>query len=237
MFTPRLRRLLWLAGLVLWLAVWLFPISTRLTRSAGVVLFAAVWIGLIALVWRHRFWRAVLLGLSVAITIFLLCPGRTSPQPEMLRAAYLGGMNRYSGAHYFWGGESPKGIDCSGLMRRGMIDGLCLEGCRRFDPGLVRRSIDLWWHDCTANDLMIGYRALTAPVLATPSLNALDHSRILPGDMAVTYSGLHILAYVGDHRWIEADPLPGRVVTVTVPAPGNVWFEGPMKIVRWRILQ
>lgn len=237
MFTPRLRRLLWIAGAVLWLAVWLFPVSNRTTRLAGVILLVAVWIGLLAFVWKHRRWRMALLCLGAAVALFLVCPGQASHEPEILRAAYLRSLTRYSGVHYFWGGESPKGIDCSGLMRRGMVDGLCLEGCRRLDPGLVRQSIDLWWHDCTANDLMEGYHDLTAPVLTTPSLNALDHSRILPGDMAVTDSGLHILAYLGDHRWIEADPNYGLVVTVTVPAPGNVWFEAPMKIVRWRLLQ
>ena len=122
-------------------------------------------------------------------------------------------------------------------MRRGMIDGLFIEGSRRLDPAMLRQSFDLWWHDCTANELKDGFRNLTVPVLATPSLNVLDHSRILPGDMAVTDSGAHVLAYVGDHRWIEADPYVGRVITVTAPAPGNVWFTGPMKIVRWHALE
>jgi len=27
------------------------------------------------------------------------------------------------------------------------------------------------------------------------------------------------------------------VITLTAPAEGNVWLSGPMKIVRWRILQ
>ena len=237
MLTTRLRWLLWTAAATLWLAVWLYPVSTGLTRMMGLILFPGVWFGLIALVWRHRLWRSVMLGVTVAVSLFLAWPAKAAPDREMLRAAYLRGMTRYTGTNYYWGGESPKGIDCSGLMRRGMIDGLCLEGCQHLNPAMVRLGFDLWWHDCTARDLMDGYRGLTTRVLATSSLNALDHSRIAPGDMAVTASGLHILAYVGDQCWIEADPHVGHVVTVAAPAPSNEWFTGPMKIVRWRLLE
>ena len=47
---------------------------------------------------------------------------------------------------------------------------------------------------------------------------------------------VHILAYLGDRQWIEADPGVHRVITVTVPTE-NGWFHGPMKILRWQILQ
>ena len=72
MFTPRLCRLLWIAALVLWLAVWLFPESNRLTRMAGVILLAAVWLVLIGLAWRRRPVRITLLGLSAAGSTVLL---------------------------------------------------------------------------------------------------------------------------------------------------------------------
>src|SRR5579862_7855865 len=208
-----------------------------MTRSMGLFLFAAVWIGLIALFWKWRSWRLALLGVSAAGALFLAWPSRISPQPDTLRAAYLHALARYDGTHYSWGGESPKGIDCSGLMRRGMIDGLFIEGCRRLYPALVRQSLELWWHDCTARGLKDGYYNLTAPVLTTPSLNALNHSRIRAGDMAVTNSGVHVMVYVGENRWIEADPGVGRVVILTVPEPRKLWLSGPMKIVRWRVLE
>jgi len=237
MFTPRLCRLLWISTFILWIAAWLYPVSTSMTRLGGVILFALVWIGLIALQWKQRPVRWFLLGLTAAAALFLAWPGKPSPPPETLRNAYLQGMARYSGCTYYWGGESPKGIDCSGLMRRGMIDSLCLEGLRHFQPSLVREAIDLWWHDCTAEGFMNGYRGLTTPVLDTPSLNVLDHSLIRPGDMAVTTSGVHVLAYVGENRWIEADPSVGRVLTLTAPTKDNVWLNGSMKIVRWQWLK
>ncbi len=45
------------------------------------------------------------------------------------------------------------------------------------------------------------------------------------------------MAYLGDNRWIEADPGIGRVVIVLVPSSDNGWFRTPMKIVRWNVLR
>lgn len=91
-------------------------------------------------------------------------------------------------------------------MRRALIDALAGHGIRTLNPGLVRTGFALWWRDRSAADLGRGRHARTRPVLRTPSLNALDHARILPGDLAVTADGTHVLAYLGDHVRIEADP-------------------------------
>jgi cell wall-associated NlpC family hydrolase len=167
----------------------------------------------------------------------LALPARTSPPTEILRTDYLAALQRYSGVAYYWGGETGRGIDCSGLIRRGLIDALFLRGMRTLDSGLVRQAISLWWHDCTASALGDEHRGLTVRVLATPSVNVLDHSKVRPGDLAVTTSGVHIMAYLGNNRWIEADPGEGCVITVTAPSKDNIWFRAPMNIVRWSILQ
>lgn len=44
------------------------------------------------------------------------------------------------------------------------------------------------------------------------------------------------MLYLGNRQWIQADPVSGRVPTVAAPSE-NTWFEGPMSIVRWRLLQ
>ena len=229
-------RLLWLAALTLFIAVWLFPVSTGFTRASGLALFATVWLGLIALSWRHRVFRFSLLVLTVFCSIFLILPSRGRSDAASLRSAYVVGLRRYAGIAYYWGGESPKGIDCSGLIRRGLIDSLFLRGIRTFDSGLARYAIWLWWHDCTARDFGEGH-GFTTRLFSTPSINALDQTTILPGDLAVTSAGVHIMAFLGDNQWIEADPDIGRVVTVSVPSKDNLWFHEPMNIVRWNIFQ
>lgn len=232
----RLLRLLWLAALVLFVAVVLFPVSNRLTRASGLALFCFVWFGFIGLYWQRRILRLSLLGVTLLSAGFMALPARSLPSADSLRSDYVAGLRRYDGTTYFWGGESPKGIDCSGLIRRGLIDSMFCRGVRTFDPGLVRRALSLWWHDCTASTLGEAHDGITVHLFDTPSVNQLDHSKILPGDLAVTSSGVHIMAYLGSNTWIEADPGVGRVISVPVPAKDNLWFDTSMKIVRWSVL-
>lgn len=229
--------LLWLAAVGFLLALLCFPASYRLTRLASIALFVVVWVGLLALTWRHRTLRNLLLFISIIAVTFLALPRRTVSDSESLRQEYLINLQHYEGVKYFWGGENGLGIDCSGLVRRGLINALFLRGVRTGDAGLVRDAADLWWHDCTASALGAGERDQTVPVLDTPSVNALDTSNILPGDLAVTSNGIHIMAYLGENRWIEADPGAGRVITVRVPSRDNGWFDTPMRIVRWKKLE
>jgi hypothetical protein len=235
--SPRTLWLLWIAALGLLIALALFPVSYRITRIASLALASSVWFGLIALVWQQHLLRFALLGLTLLSGAFLAVPSQGQPSAESLRSDYLVALRRYEGVRYYWGGETSRGIDCSGLIRRGLIDALLQRGIRTLDAGLVRHAIRLWWRDCTASALGEQHRGLTVPVLVTPSINALDHSTILPGDLAVTKSGIHILAYLGDQQWIEADPMVGRVITVTAPSADNSWFDGPMNIVRWSVLK
>lgn len=235
--TRRVQWSLWLVALGILVALELVPVSYRVTRVISVVLAFALWFGLIALVWRKRLIRFALLGATLLVTAFLSLPSRGTVRTENLRMDYIAGLRRYEGVTYYWGGETSRGVDCSGLVRRGLIDALFRRGVRTVDAGLIRRAIGLWWHDCTASALGEEHHGLTRRVLDTSSLNALDYSKVRPGDLAVTKSGIHILAYLGDHQWIEADPGAGRVITVTAPSPDNPWFRGPMNIVRWSILQ
>jgi hypothetical protein len=228
---------IWFAVLALFIALAIFPVSYRVTRATGVALACGVWFGFIGLVWRRHVLRFVLLGVTVLVAGFLALPSRGDPPPENLRREYLAALRRYEGVRYYWGGENSRGIDCSGLVRRGLIDALLRLGVRTLDAGLVRRAITLWWHDSTAAALGDGHRELTVRILSTPSINALDHSRVLPGDLAVTESGIHVLAYLGDQQWIEADPTVGKVITVSAPAHDNAWFAGPMNVVRWSVLE
>jgi hypothetical protein len=232
----RMARLLWLGALALFVVFAVIPLSNRITRTGGLALGLVVWFGLIAFTWRYRFARYAILAITAVCAGFLALPARGLPDPALLRGDYLRALRQYDGVRYYWGGECRTGIDCSGLIRRGLIDATFLRGVRDLDAGLVRRSISLWWNDCTANALGEGYDELTTHVLDTPSLNELDHTKVLPGDLAVTSNGVHIMAYLGDREWIEADPDVRRVIVARVPVAENYWFETRMRVMRWSIL-
>jgi hypothetical protein len=63
-------------------------------------------------------------------------------------------------------------------------------------------------------------------------------SKDLPAlhQLGVTISGVHVMAYLGNRQWIEADPDIGKVVIVQVPERTNPWFQETFKLLRWREL-
>jgi hypothetical protein len=202
--------------------------ALRLTMLAGTALF---WAGAVGFAWRRPLLRAAALLPALLVAAVALLPGRPA-DPERLRAAYLAALRGYSGTPYVWGGETHIGIDCSGLVRGGMIEACLKEGVATANPGLLRAAASLWWHDCSAKALGEEYRGETRRLLDARSLNELDYARLSPGDVAVTAAGVHTLAYLGDRTWIQADPGAYRVVSVRAPAKDG-WFVQGVRILRW----
>lgn len=56
---------------------------------------------------------------------------------------------------------------------------------------------------------------------------------LLPGDMAVTTTSAHVMAYLGSDKWIGADPGEMKVAILTISEHKNGWFSCPMNIVPW----
>ena len=225
-------------GTALWLALWplmlwavLNPIRDNSVRLVLLGSAVGLWGGGV-LLFRHKLARGAGVALMVLVGGFLLLPGRKT-DPSQLRRDYVRSLTRYEGTTYVWGGETRRGIDCSGLVRRGLIDADWRLGLRTLNPTLARAGCSLWWHDCSAKALKEEYRGQTRFLFHARSLNQLNQVALLPGDFAVTDSGVHTLAYIGNSTWIEADPNAWKVIKVKVPSK-NAWFSMPMHIMRWR---
>ncbi|HOJ55446.1 MAG TPA: NlpC/P60 family protein [Phycisphaerae bacterium] len=222
----------WAALWPVWFVLAWYPISTGLTRMAAVVLVLMLWAGAVGLSWRWRPLRGILLGLTAIVLILPLLPGRQT-DPTAMRNAHVQSLRGYHGAPYVWGGENRCGIDCSGLVRKGLVWADLRRGLMSLDDRLLRRSLDLWWHDASASHLGDGYGGRTRRICTTAGINQLDHAGILPGDFAITATGIHALVYIGDQNWMEADPGAGKVITVRVPTNGIGWFDQPIHVMRW----
>lgn len=82
-----------------------------------------------------------------------------------------------------------------------------------------------------------GYNGRMKAVTSCESLNKLDEPILQPGDLAVTASGIHVMAYAGSHIWVGADPSEQKVTLFTTPGEKNAYFSSPMNIMRWELLE
>lgn len=223
--------------LLLWpasLALCLYPVSNTYLRLAMVVCLLLLGVGLVAFNWRHRWLRITTLSIASALAILMLLPGRDAAT-HSLQQSYLASLRKYEGTRYVWGGENRLGIDCSGLVRKGWVNSLAFQGLKSLNPALLRQSIFIWWNGCSARALGEEHLELTTHVLDADSVNQLDYTQLQPGDFAVTADGVHVLAYLGDKEWIEADPDAKRVLRLTTPS-SNTWFNEPITVMRWKQL-
>lgn len=228
----RVGLLIWCACLLALVLLWVCPVTYRMNRAAMISLLVALWAGAFWL-WKSKWAKAACLGLLGLAGLAAILPG-SKPESSRLRADYVRALRSYEGTSYVWGGENRFGIDCSGLVRRGLIDASLRNGFSTLNLALVRQSFSMRWYDCSAKALMEECRNQTRRLFRAESIQKLDHSKILPGDFAVTADGVHTLAYIGESVWIEADPGARKVIVVN--AHENVgWLRLPVHIMRWRV--
>jgi hypothetical protein len=215
---------LFLSAAALLALVIIVPYRSTLVRMGLIALWGMVTISLVCLVWRWKAWRIIVLVGLASFCAFVLWPGSDRTDSSRLRLRFVHRLQAYDGVWYIYGGENSRGIDCSGLVRAAMVRALLDDGVASANPALVRAAFTLWWHDTNAIQLGKGGNGLTLPIgdgVPTPMRAA---SNVRPGDLAVTTSGSHVLACLGDHRWIEADPDVARVHIVdlnTSPIAGQ----------------
>ena len=225
----------WAIDLLAIIALLWYPISIGILQLALVVAVASIWLLTFVILRRKRKIAIAVAAMGIAAALFLALPGRNVDLTS-LRTEYVSRLQAYAGTPYVWGGESRRGIDCSGLIRRAMIDAQARIGLRTANPRALRTALDLWWHDCSALALRDEYRAVTVPLFSAESINSIGNASLLPGDIAVTANGKHVLAYLGEQTWIQADPGQGKVVALAAPHT-NGWFHQPVRVMRWSYLR
>ena len=100
----------------------------------------------------------------------------------------------------------------------------------------LRAWAEQWWFDASAKALGEGYRDYTELVGVEGKIREMNYEGLMPGDLAVTNGGAHILAYAGDGKWIQADPGIGSVATLDGRKDKNGWFTVPVTTHRWSLL-
>ena len=217
------------------IALLVYPIRSGGIRLLIVCSASAFLIGLSMWIRNRRVrWGFLGILLLTGLAIAFL-PGKSVDQTR-LRAEYVGALRRYEGDRYVWGGENGRGVDCSGIVRAAWIDSQFRLGIKTGNPRLIRGAMSAWWFDASAKELCLGFGGRTRELHTAKSIRANRDEQLSPGDFAIIAHGVHALAYLGDHTWIEADPGIGKVIIIPTNDK-NPWLDSSAVFIRWRALE
>ena len=232
------RRLLIIVTLGAFLGIFasqLSPVQGKLIKLAFLASLGIFWLGSVLLLWNVKIARWALVLIFAVVALMFMLPGRPVVVDE-LRDDYVERMGRFESTQYYWGGESRRGIDCSGLPRRALRDALFSYGFQHVDGRAMRAYFKQWWFDASARALSEGYREYAQPLEISGTIRTIDDSMLAPGDMAITSDGVHVVVYAGEGEWIQASPDAGQVITLDGRSGDSVWFEVPVEMYRWSVL-
>ena len=94
-----------------------------------------------------------------------------------------------------------------------------------------------WWFDASAEAIQSGYRSYAVKLANEGVIRDMSYDGLIPGDLAVTKNGVHMLAYLGDDMWIQADPGQMKVATQDGRNEMNAWFKSKVTTHRWTVLK
>lgn len=223
---------------LLWLALFLnisSPIVNTFRKATLVICVIGVWVVGASIFWNKKVARRVILAIGIIPILFLSMPGYRYDK-ALLRQEYVNELSKYENVNYVWGGEKRSGIDCSGLIRAGLINANIRQGIIGLNPGLVRAGIYLWWNDSSAHELGSGYKNRTKRIATIKDVEEVDYSTLRPGDFVVKVDGTHTMVYLSDKMWIEADPERMKVIKEKIPGSES-WKGVPVYVMRWYQLE
>lgn len=231
----RLAKIFLILSLIGIVVSYLHPLHSSVTKIALLGSIGAFWLCALIVFYQYYVYRTIFIVLPIIAIIPFVLPGK-DVEPNELRSRYTQALRSYENSTYFWGGENKRGIDCSGLPRRSLRDALVGYGIAHANGKAFRLAAEQWWFDTSAKALGEGYRGFTTNLSLEGNIQSIDTTSLTPGDLAVTKSGIHTLVYLGQGKWIQADPGIGHVATLHGQSDSNTWFEEPVTFHRWKIL-
>jgi hypothetical protein len=231
----RLILLLTLGSVVALVLLNLDPVSTRAHRLVILCSLAGVCFGPLLLLWRYQAARVVFIALPILLLAPFLLPGKDIER-KPLRDDYLKRIVSYEDIGYHWGGESRRGIDCSGLPRKALRDSLFSQGLRTRNGRCTRLFLKHWWNDASAKALAEAYLDYAVPTGEKGTIVTMGYDSLEPGDLAVTEDRRHVLIFLGEENWIQADPAANRVTMTNGRTGDSGWFGVPVTMHRWSVL-